>query len=910
MCMSASAVECTFVEMRIYYRMGRNKTSLRRLALCLAPFVLTSFIMAFLLWIGKFAPFGGNTLAVADAKIQYLDFFAYLKDVLEGKNRFSYTFSAGLGGTAIAILSYYLASPFNLLVLLFKKSQLTTFINVLISLKIAASGATFSWFLQRRFYDRIRDSFVILLSVGYALMQYNLAQGSNVMWLDGVIMLPLILLGVHRVVHTRRMYVLTIPVGLCILFNWYTGGINCLYSIVWFAFEFLLAEISPESSLTPVGSGDPERLGAKVRGIKGLFLRFIGTTFRYGISMAMGVALSAVLFLPTISALSKGKGSGFYPEDYLIPVWNGAPVELIPGFTFGAVSSQANVALFCGALAVIGCLGFFLCREYSIPQKILAGLMLVGTLISFYWQPLFYIFSLFQPADSYWFRYGYLGSFVILFLAGCYFQTRPKSGESVVKKGSWIPFVASVAWCVAMFVVNGRYGTVAKYRVVETSVFVMTTAVVLTLMFAMTKWKKGLVFGLTIVTVLGCGVNAQQLMDHYYSDIVDHVSAYSAQAQEQVDALKAYDDSFYRVSQTSTKEAYHNNLTASYDDPLAYGYASLSTYTSCTEGDQLWLLERLGYKQHGKVMNIVNTSFVPSDSFLGVKYVWSENAIPGLEPVEGLGTYNGKTAYENPYALPVAFVYSGESLPDHTYNDPFTYTDEIYSTLSGETVSLYQKLSPQKIEEDGNYIWTMEVPEGNYSLYGNLPWNETSRATLRTGEGYVSGTGLLEKESSMTGYAQWLSPSLFHIPVEDGQKNVTVVLSAGSDRVLDQKEENEQFYALDLDALKEAASMIQSRAAQNIEVRNGSFRCTANAKAGESLLVTIPKQSGWTYKVNGKEVHCDKFAYCLMSLPLEEGENVIELTYSIPYIEKGAIASVGTLVILALYEIWFRKRAR
>ena len=40
-----------------------------------------------------YAPFGSNSLASADANIQYLDFYAYLKDCMTGDNSLWYSFS-------------------------------------------------------------------------------------------------------------------------------------------------------------------------------------------------------------------------------------------------------------------------------------------------------------------------------------------------------------------------------------------------------------------------------------------------------------------------------------------------------------------------------------------------------------------------------------------------------------------------------------------------------------------------------------------------------------------------------------------------------------------------------------------------------------------------------------------------
>ena len=102
-------------------RTGKTHTLLQRLRMPLAAAAVTAAVLWGAMYLGDFVPFGSNTPAVTDAKLQYLDLFAYCRDVLTGQNTAAYTFSNTLGGSAAAIWAYYLASPFNLLVLLFPK---------------------------------------------------------------------------------------------------------------------------------------------------------------------------------------------------------------------------------------------------------------------------------------------------------------------------------------------------------------------------------------------------------------------------------------------------------------------------------------------------------------------------------------------------------------------------------------------------------------------------------------------------------------------------------------------------------------------------------------------------------------------------------------------------------------------
>ena len=176
-----------------------------RFLLCGLSFVLVCGLIHLVYFALKLEPFGTDAVSIDDAKIQYIDFFTYYVDVLRGTRTLNYDFGNMLGGSSIGLFSYYLASPFNLLLYFFGKKGVYRFFNIAVALKLGTAGATFCWYLQRRFEDRIRPALVIALSMGYGLMQYSVAQSSNIMWLDGVYMLPLMLLGVYEVIHRKSI---------------------------------------------------------------------------------------------------------------------------------------------------------------------------------------------------------------------------------------------------------------------------------------------------------------------------------------------------------------------------------------------------------------------------------------------------------------------------------------------------------------------------------------------------------------------------------------------------------------------------------------------------------------------------------------------------------------------------------
>lgn len=886
-----------------------KRTYLKRLAICIVAMSATCLVYLLLMKMNGFAPFGNDSLAAADCKVQYLDFFNYYKDVLTGDNRIGYSLTKGLGGNGMGLFSYYLASPLNVLMYFFDGTQTNTFIDVLILIKLGLAAAAFAYFLQARLYDRLSPAFTILLSAGYGLSHYSFANGNNVMWLDGMILFPLMLLGTHLVVRRRSLLPLAMPTALSILSNWYTGGINCLFCIFWLVFEFFMNECDPESVPTVPESN---ALGAGKRGLSGIACRFIGTVVRYGIAMVIGIAISAVLFLPTISALQMGRGSGFYLDSHLKNVFIGNIWDTVSQYRIDGSSSKSAVSLYCGSLAVIGAFNYFLSRRVRIRSKIISAALMAATLMTFYWQPLFFAFSLFKEVYSYYSRYGYIGSLVLLFLSAMYLQHVFPSKHAVpgevaqngeLKKAECLlPLISSVIFCVLLFTVGNHPFPEEKGAWLTCICMLGAGALIvalLTLRSADRTAGRRLAAGVisVLLVVISAGelfLSGNEAVRYNRLKGVDHYSAYVSGTKEQVAALKAYDNGLYRISQIGWREAATGEgHTACYNDALAYNYMGIGGYTSSPENDQMYFLERLGYKEDNKCMNIVNTSFVPADSMLGVRYVFSDIDIPGLEKIAELGEYNGKATYSNPCAFPLAFVYDGAMLPSHKYHNPFEYLEEIWTALSGEEANIFTELEAEKKEIDGGVTWNLKIPDGNIALYGDLPSDEWNPATLQPGTG------------SAIGYAQWLSPTVFLIPYEEGAESVDVTLTYKKAPVL----EDELFYALDLDRLKELSVKISKGAEQvsGLTMENGKMSCTVTAHEGDRLFLTLPRTKGWNTSINGEKVDTEEFAYCLTVIPLKEGENHIERFYRIPNLRRGTALTIAGILFLAVYECLIRR---
>ena len=205
---------------------------------------------------------------------------------------------------------------------------------------------------------------------------------------------------------------------------------------------------------------------------------------------------------------------------------------------------------------------------------------------------------------------------------------------------------------------------------------------------------------------------------------------------------------------------------------------------------------------------------IESGSLLGVKYILSEFPVAGLVPLTEMGTKNNKVIYENPYCLPFALRYNAQVTKHLSDSDPFVFQNQLYSQLLGKETAVYIPVpyEMELIQTEGQsqtVRYSIELPQGNYACYGNLPYDNDFNGTLNVNDSYT------------TGYARWLSPSVFYIPVEEGATDA--VVSLDFEGLAGIAYGTEQFYILDLDTLAEVSSKLSAKKAESISIENGEI---------------------------------------------------------------------------------------
>ena len=361
-----------------------------------APAHIAAFLLPTALLLSVYAamgmwPFGDKTILASDMADQYVEFFCALKN---GDVYFSW--SKALGSSYIGVFSYYVSSPLSFLTLLVPNEYMPAALMFLCCLKSGLIGLAFSFFYRRRFGRA--GTACLLFSLCYALSSYVAAYSLCIMWLDGLIWLPLILLALDRAIERRGAGCLTLALTVCFLSTWYISYMIGGFCLLWLLFSAARGDI-------PWRAAGDTRLP---------FLRALGALVG---SAALALMLTSPLWLPSFLAMFSGKLSDA-TADY--PALTNFGAEFLLQFLPGQYSSITSAALpyfFSGTVVTLLAAAYFFLRGVPARRRIASGALIALLILSMWLSPLDRVWHLFKYPNWFPYRYAFLLSFALVFTA-------------------------------------------------------------------------------------------------------------------------------------------------------------------------------------------------------------------------------------------------------------------------------------------------------------------------------------------------------------------------------------------------------------------------------------------------------------------------------------------------------------
>lgn len=367
-----------------------NNSTLKNATFYAACFTFSITLFVALAIAGHVYPFGDNSFLTNDLKYQYIDFFAWFRRVLLGEANLRYSFSQGLGMNTWGLYSYYLASPFNLLCVLFPQDKLTVFVFVITALKLGCIHISSAWYVQKRF--GLSKPAAFLLSASFTFCSWTVSNLRNPLWIDCLILLPVCAYGCYELIRKQRMARLVIATALNVMFCWYTAYISILFLCIFVLVEFV--DYVAEQGFC--------------------WKLMLDRALRFAGAIVLGLLLSAWTFLPTILAMSKGG-----PVLALGPLLKTSLKSLIRGFLPGMwVNNDSTPQFYCGIIMMLLAVSLLFNRTVSIKTRIATLVVTIILVASSVLSPLEYIWCGMRVPNGFYSRTAFLLSFIALWASG------------------------------------------------------------------------------------------------------------------------------------------------------------------------------------------------------------------------------------------------------------------------------------------------------------------------------------------------------------------------------------------------------------------------------------------------------------------------------------------------------------
>lgn len=546
----------------------------------LLSFLLPLWIMLILFVVNGIYPFGDRSFLSGDLYHQYMPFFSeLLRKIRNGENLY-FSFHVGIGSNFLALFVYYLASPPHLFALLVPESYLTEFIGYLIVLKAGLCGLTACVYLRNHFGTK--EWGTVLFSCFYALSGFMAAYNYNIMWVDCVILFPLIMLGLERLVKEGRCGLYCVTLALSIYTNYYISIMICIFLVLYFA-ALLVME-------------------------KKIKLRSVG---RFALFSLLAGGMAAILLIPEVCAIIQTDfGDMDFPKEIesYFPILDVLARHCVCVFTERGLDHWPNI--YCGSAVVMLIPMYLMNKRISIREKFcrmaLAGFLLLSfstNVLDFIWHGLNYPDSL--PA-----RQSFIYIFLVLVMCYEAYQRVRETDSQQILYG-YLAAVGFFLFC-EKFVEHEDFELGVKLL---TLAFVTVYAVLLYLYRTRDSGeaRKGIAVVALAAVLAECGINTWDT-----SIATTSRSAYLGQ-QEDYKALyeltKEREESFYRLEKFSRKTKNDGTLT---------GYPTASVFSSTMNSYVMDLYQELGMR-HSKVYYSFDGATALTAALLNVNYMFGDS---------------------------------------------------------------------------------------------------------------------------------------------------------------------------------------------------------------------------------------------------------------------------------------------
>lgn len=821
--------------------------------------------------------------------------------------------SLGYGADILSTLNYYaIGDPLNLLYGFVSPKNTETMYDFMILLRMYLAGITFIIYarkMKKRSYGTVIGALVYVFS-GFC---FRLGL-RHPFFINPMIYFPLLCLGIEKIYQRERPYVFIFAVCVSAMSNYYFLYMLTIFAVIYAWIRFY--KYTEENK------------------IKTFFL----TILKFGIYYTLGIAMAAVILLPSVIGFlgngRYGKGADWkslivYPGKYYLLF-----IENFIGY--GNMGSNTNA----GYLPIVGIVVLFTLFSQRMKHK-KYRVAFIASIIALILPIFGYAFNGFSYANN---RWAFALSFIVALLtAEMYPRLFVMSKRQQIGIGAGI-----IIYTVFCIIVNASGEEILKNKGIMAACGLIAVFYILLLIFQRLGYdtqKRIVRVSMAILLLISVGVHGYYRFDPkgyaYTQEFMDQGQAYRTLKEDNIRMLsKVNDPSVYRVhaegyryknygliNHLNTISGYYS-ITAKCVTDTIKGYDTLGMqYADKYKGvdQRLGLLSLAGVKY----ITVAHNSQVAKD-------VSSKGDVPyGVEKQSKKGNI---TLYKNKYALPFAYAYDSYMteqqyeqlngigkeqamlaqiiLNQHPADKEIQHNEQ-RNDPDIQTISLPEtRISSPKGKKYADITVPVEKDKETYLYFKNLVYHGKKNGDdnfILTGRKGTKGILVTQNDVQQKIHIQ----STFN-PYYFGRKDYIVKINHQTSKAKEKVRLNflspgeYEFDDISLITVpkKDVLARLKERkenSMKQIQYEGNHFRGVYHAKKDQILCVTIPYSKGWKATVNGNRTKIYKANGMFMGIIMKKGTQSVKLDYETPGLKIGAWISLVAWIGLGIYGLYFEK---
>ena len=822
-------------------------------------FILSTILILITYIINDVTPFGGRSLLCVDFYHQYGPMMGELHDrVLSGSNLI-YSFSMGMGLPFFRNVLNYMSSPLNILLFIFPKTELLSSYSLIIGLKAVLAATFMTYFLTKKFNNK--ELYMILPGIAYGFCAYYQSYYWNLMWIDGMYLLPLITLGIENIINKKKWKLYTITLAIMLMANYFIGYMICIFSVLY----FLIYNIY--------------KLELKGKKFKEICKNIFDRCFMFAAASLLAGMLAAVFLIPMFTSMeSISATGGTIPKtqyyDFLLVDYLKAHLTGVSVTTFGSDAiTPPNIS--CGLLSIACLLCYFINLDIKFKNKIAYFILLGFFIAAFFYAPLDFVLQAFHVPNDLPYRYSFLYSFILCIIMAYSLVNLRKIKFPIV-------IIAYLFLMAILLVVS----TETWANITTNMVYI--NMILLTLYFLfyiacviLPQYRKifyvACVFVICIEVIVSINTNwtITQVKKVFYEN-------YETRNEELNYIRKTDSDKFYRME---------TNSMLTLNDASWYGYNGVTTFSSMAYESLSHLMERLGFAGNNINSYSYSETTPVADLMFDIKYIFGlTNDTKRYEKID-----SDYTITKFKYNIGLGFA-TNTKLDEWNYESPDALdvqNDWFYKATGHKP---FEEAKPIKRETllDNEYNTIVKFTYKNTGDQMYYYSRETSFQFVLIGSALYYKDDIYDKVDYDLEYSyleDYHEPKIINITSQDENIEITVCYSyyIGA---------NPTVYTFNHEEFEKGYNYLKENALEIKKFKESNIEASIKTDGNKLIYTSIPYDEGWHIYVDGKEVEKIKLGDALIGFYVGEGYHNITMKYKIKYFIPSLCITLFAIIIL------------